>query len=65
MGNWTIQVKGLGIHHNKRPDDANEMAKVFVEALRSAGHQILGATFTVGSPDEDISAPLPPATKAE
>lgn len=59
MGNWHISVRGVGMHHNNSPLDANEMARVFTEALKVAGHQVLGAAFTYGA--EDNLEHFPPA----
>jgi hypothetical protein len=64
MGNWHIAIRGLGIHHNGVQSDANEMAKVFVAALKAAGHQVLGATFTSGGEDNlDVPPPSPAPTE--
>ncbi len=63
MGNWNITVRGIGIHHNGRPDDAEAMAKVFVQSLKAAGHQILGATVTYGG-EENVDVAPPPAPPA-
>lgn len=40
MGNWKITIHGHGIHHNKRPDDADVIARVFAGQLQAAGHQL-------------------------
>jgi hypothetical protein len=49
MGNWNINVQGIGCHHNNIPSDADRMAAQFVRDLRAAGHTVEGATFTSGS----------------
>jgi hypothetical protein len=59
MGNWNINIQGVGQHHNtvqapdgtKGPDpkDANRMAATFVKALKEAGHDVETATFTHGA----------------
>lgn len=55
MGNWNINIQGVGAHHNPDYDkDANKMAKKFVDDLKEAGHHIEGATFTHGG-KEDIA----------
>jgi len=62
MGNWTIVVKGVGVHHNgvndegepSVPEDADLMAKAFVEDLRSKGHSIESATITQHGGDENL-----------
>lgn len=56
MGNWNINIQGVGAHHNKDyPKDANVMAKAFVEELRAAGHQVEAATFTHGAKEPLIA----------
>jgi len=53
MGNWNINIQGIGCHHNEEnPTDANEMAAVFVKQLRAAGHTVESATFTSGSKED-------------
>ena len=54
MGNWNINIQGVGPHHNPNeyPQDANRMAAAFVKALKEAGHQIEKATFTHGGKEE-------------
>jgi len=53
MGNWNINIQGVGSHHNKEyPQDANRMAQDFVKALKAAGHHIETATFTHGGKDD-------------
>lgn len=50
MGNWNINVQGIGCHHNsKAPKDADVMAAEFVRQLLEAGHTVEHATFTSGS----------------
>ena len=57
MGNWNINIQGVGCHHNeKNPTDANLMAQAFVNLLKQAGHYIEGATFTFGS-KENLNGP--------
>ncbi len=59
MGDWNITIRGRGAHHNKdHPKDANRMAEAFVAALRDAGHEVKGATFTHGGED-DLVPKLP------
>ena len=60
MGNWNINIQGVGPHHNSNNIyDANSMARGFVRQLQHAGHVIEGATFTYGS-KENILSPLNP-----
>jgi hypothetical protein len=61
MGNWNINIQGVGAHHNKDyPKDANVMAQKFVEDLLAAGHQVEAASFTYGA-----KQPLVPPAEAE
>jgi hypothetical protein len=62
VGNWNISIRGVGAHHNGVPGDANEMAKVFVQALKAAGHRVLGATVTYGA-EEDLDPYVPPSSE--
>lgn len=56
MGNWNINIQGVGAHHNKDyPKDANVMAKNFVDELRAAGHCVEAATFTHGGKEQLIA----------
>lgn len=48
MGNWNINIQGVGCHHNDKIDDANELARVFVQSLIKHGHSIQSASFTFG-----------------
>lgn len=50
MGNWNINIQGVGSHHNENnPTDANKMAEKFTKELKDAGHHIETATFTFGA----------------
>jgi hypothetical protein len=50
MGNWNINIQGIGAHHNEDyAKDANRMALEFVAKLKEAGHQLQSATFTHGA----------------
>lgn len=49
MGQWTITIEGHGIHDNGKNEDADVLAKEFVDKLESYGHQVHHASFTVGS----------------
>lgn len=54
MGNWNINIQGVGCHHNAdSPTDANKMSEAFVQNLKKAGHTVEAATFTYGA-KEDI-----------
>jgi len=53
MGNWNITIRGVGSHHNKGVEhDANKMAAEFVQKLKSAGHNVVAASFTFGGEDD-------------
>lgn len=50
MGNWNINIQGIGSHHNQNnPTDSNLMAEKFVRDLMKAGHCVEAAVFTSGS----------------
>lgn len=58
MGNWNINIQGVGAHHNTdHENDANKMTKKFVNDLKAAGHHIEGATFTHGGKDDMTPTP--------
>ena len=58
MGNWNINIQGVGQHHNStaaeavQAKDANRMAAEFVKKLTAAGHFVDNATFTYGSKED-------------
>lgn len=53
MGNWNINIQGIGCHHNQKSEiDANLAAEDFVRALQKQGHTIESATFTSGGKDD-------------
>lgn len=55
MGNWNINIQGVGIHHNtNNPKDANQMAANFVRQLLDAGHSIETASFTSGGKEDTL-----------
>lgn len=56
MGNWNISIRGVGPHHNGRPDiDADAKARNLVADLVAAGHIIDGASFTYGAAEDIVS----------
>lgn len=60
MGNWNINIQGIGCHHNGRADiDADLAAKEFVEKLKAQGHTIEHAEFTSGSKTDLMPSPAP------
>lgn len=66
MGNWKVQVLGLGAHHNSKPVDADYLTKVFVWALKNAGHRIHVATFESDStPEETVTGEKLPEVSCE
>jgi len=53
MGQFHISIEGMGIHHNKKtPNDANRLAKEFVDKLKAIGHTVTKASFTSGGSDD-------------
>lgn len=49
MGNWNINIQGIGCHHNGKPEiDADLAAEEFVKKLKEQGHTIEHAEFTSG-----------------
>lgn len=61
MGLWNITVDGSGCHHNGSVNDAEAIAENFVKSLKSAGHNISRAMFTLTNLPEDLN---PPAEEA-
>ena len=62
MGNWTINIQGIGVHHNKDlPGDAQRIALACVRQLEAAGHHVDSATFTSGGADNLIQPSTLPA----
>ena len=53
MGNWAINIQGVGSHHNKAlENDANRLSRKFVRELKKAGHHIERADFTFGGKED-------------
>jgi hypothetical protein len=53
MGNWNINIQGIGSHHNEgNVADAQYMAARFVEDLKKVGHTIEHAEFTSGGKED-------------
>lgn len=49
MGDFAIQIRGTGPHHNTaNPEDVDRMAARFVQQLRDAGHLVRDAAITTG-----------------
>jgi hypothetical protein len=40
MGDWNLQVAGVGPHHNGDETDVDQVAKTLVRELREAGHTV-------------------------
>lgn len=59
MGNWTLVIHGVGIHHNNKPDDIDKIAPGLVNDLRLCGQYITGATLTYGGAMDVSSYELP------
>jgi len=57
MGNWNINIQGVGCHHNtNNPTDANLLTEDFIKRLKAAGHWIEHANFTHGGKDYAVEA---------
>ena len=53
MGNWNINIQGVGCHHNGKTEiDADLAMKEFVMKLKAQGHTIEHATFTHGGKED-------------
>lgn len=48
MGNWNVNIQGVGIHDNGLEGDVEQMTNEFVKKLRAAGHSIQHAKVTIG-----------------
>lgn len=49
MGNWNINIQGIGSHHNtNHAADADKLAEAFVQELIRLGQTVETATFTSG-----------------
>jgi hypothetical protein len=49
MGNWNINIQGVGCHHNGNGViDADLLSEEFVKRLKTAGQVVEHATFTHG-----------------
>lgn len=63
MGNWNINIQGIGCHHNKNAKiDADLAMQEFVQYLKRQGHTVESATFTYGG-KVDILDSLPSTVK--
>lgn len=53
MGNYRIEIEGLGAHHNEpeNPGDADKIARDAVAALKAQGHTLTRAVIEVPSSD--------------
>ena len=48
MGNCIVSVHVTGAHHNGKDYDIDQMAAVFVDALKAKGHNVTAATVVSG-----------------
>jgi len=48
MGNWSVTIRGIGQHHNEKPQDVEVLAGEFVARLLRAGQNVLSAHVTTG-----------------
>lgn len=53
MGNFRIEIEGVGAHHNDSPTDANEVAALLAKLLRKNA-KISSARFLVVHPDGEV-----------
>jgi len=66
MGNWNINIQGIGVHHNTANEtDADRMAYKFAKELMKAGHIVEVATFTYGGKNSLPISPGPNDWKPE
>ena len=58
MGNWNINIQGVGAHNNGKPEfDADLTAARFVAELRAQGHTVEAASFTHGGKVDLLASP--------
>jgi len=57
MGNWNVNLTGVGCHHNADPNDVEQLTAKFVEQLRKAGHNVVTATVHTGGETQVIDRP--------
>lgn len=65
MGNIAIIIRAVGVHHNGIAYDQEQLAKRFVDEMRSVGHTVLTA-HVEGNGSVDVAAPgayLSPITR--
>jgi hypothetical protein len=57
MGNWNINIQGVGCHHNNKPEiDAYLAMTQFVKNLKIQGHTIESASFTYGGKTDILNS---------
>ena len=62
MGNWNINIQGVGCHHNGKPEiDVDIAMKDIVELLKKQGHTIESATLTYGGKIDFTPKPEQPS----
>lgn len=67
MGNFKIEIRGVGAHHNDKPTDANEIAKLLAKLVKRHAVELKSARFVVETPagdelsSEDLFAEAPDA----
>lgn len=68
MGNWRIEIEGVGPHHGsdpvQHPDDAEKLAAAFVRELVAHGQRIARANFVKIEGDPRVEGLMPPAGDA-
>lgn len=61
MGNWNINIRGVGQHHSGMETDADKFAERFAQEMRDAGHSVASATITYGGMED--KTPTGPSQK--
>ena len=60
MGNWNLNIQGIGSHHNNGcASDIDEMAKEFVAKLIYHGQNVQSATLTYGGEENILNGSKP------
>lgn len=55
MGDWNINIQGVGAHGNGIKGDVEQLFKGFVAELEKYGHHIVNSTVTYGGAYHRIS----------
>lgn len=52
MGNWNINIQGIGAHHNSSTSDIDFLVTEFINKIHNAGQRIEIATLTYGGKED-------------